>query len=96
MILEPAHLIASPTGYSPVVDALALVGYHKILADADDLSKTSAHRASPKRAIEREQILVRLTKSHSVKLKTVGELFPGIILHKDKFPLSLPESVVDG
>ena len=74
MVLEPAHLLASPAGYGAVVYALAFVGDDQVLAYADDLSQSAAYGAGPERAVETEHILVRLPERQPVRLEAVVEL----------------------
>ena len=74
LVLEPAHLLPSPAGDGTVVDALALVRNHEILADANYLSETSAHRACPEGTVEAEHIFVRLSESHPVRFEPVDKL----------------------
>ena len=95
MIPEPAHRLAFPTGYGSIVNAFGLVRNHKVLADPDDLSEASADRARPKRAVEREEIFIRLAERHSVQFKAVGIFLRGIVLAEDESALAHPERRVN-
>ena len=74
MVLEPAHFLAFPAGYGPVINTQCLVGDHKVLAYSDYLAESSAYRTGPERAVEAEHILVRLPECHPVRLESVVEL----------------------
>ena len=95
MVLEPSHLVTSPTRYGAVVNTLAFVRYDKILADPDNLSKAATDRTCSQRAVEREQIFIRLPEGHPVEFEPVGEFLPAGILDQDKVPIPFPESVVN-
>ena len=67
-VLEPAHLVAAPAGHGAVVDGLGFVRDDEVLADADDLPQAAALGARPQRAVEAEQVLVRLAERHPVEV----------------------------
>ena len=73
-VLEPAHLFAPPACDRSIINGLALVRNHQILAYTDDLSQTAAHRTGSERAVKAEEVLVRLGELHPVSLKPVDEL----------------------
>ena len=77
MLVEPSHLLSPPAGDGPVVEAFRLVRHHQVLADSYDLSEASADRTGPKRAVEREEVLIRLAESHAVQFEAVR-----ILLHR--------------
>ena len=74
LVIEPAHLLSPPAGNGTVIYGLALVRNYKVFADTDDLSESATHRTGSKRAVETEQVLIRLGELHSVRLKAVYEL----------------------
>ena len=99
LVFEPAHLLPSPARNRPIIDALRLVRYHQILADADDFAKAAAGRAGTQRAVEAEKIFIRLPKRHSVQLEAVGIfLIHYLLAFFPQNELSLPfrEGSVDG
>ena len=74
LVLEPAHLVPSPAGDGAVVYALGFVRNHQVLAYPHNLSQAAANGAGTQRAVETEQILVRLPEGDSVKLKPGTEV----------------------
>ena len=95
-VLEPAHLVAAPAGHGPVIDGLGLVRDDEVLADADDLPQAAALGARPQRAVEAEQVLVRLAERHPVELKAGAERLPLPVQHDGHIPLPLVERRLHG
>ena len=95
-VLEPAHLVAAPAGHGSVVDALGLVRHDEVLADADDLSQATAHGARPQRAVEAEQVLVRLAERHPVEFKPGTERLPLPVQHDGHVSFPLVERRLHG
>ena len=73
-ILEPAHLLSPPAGDGAVINALGLVRYHQVLADANNLPQTAANGTGPQRTVEGEQVFIRLPEYNTVFFKAGTEV----------------------
>ena len=94
MVPEPAHLLAAPAGYGPVVDALRLVGNHQVLADVYDLSEAAADRTGAKRRIEAEKIFVGLAEHDAVEFETAAEPPEAAVLRRHGHVAASPRECV--
>ena len=74
LILEPAHFVSPPAGNGSVINAFGLVRHHQVFADPHNLPQAPTHRTSSQRAVEGEQIFVRLPERNAVFFETGTEL----------------------
>ena len=91
LIFEPAHFLTAPAYDGSVVYGFALVRHYQILAYALDTPKSATYGAGAQRAVEAEEIFVRLAEYDTVCLEALRELAHDAILPYQQAPVALRE-----